>query len=83
MAIYRTVQKEWEEKLRAGKPKKIKKLEMAKESTASKSTDKTVRKEGGAKVKGGPGVVRKGGGSLGLAATLSKEKDWWSSGTLD
>jgi len=86
MAIYRTVQKDWEAKLR-GATKGPKKLKLAKEadSDPSPASDGKPRhrKEGGARVKGGPGGGGSRKASLGLAATLSREKDWWSAGTLN
>lgn len=85
MAIYRTVQRDWEAKLK-GSSKGSKKLKVAKEvdsSSVRSEGTKAHRKEGGARVKGGPGGgARKA--TLGLAATLSREKkDWWSSGTIN
>lgn len=85
MAIYRSVQKDWEATLK-GANRKTKKLRIASEngSVASEKAaevSKGTRKNGGPAVKGGP--APRGRGSLGLAATLAKEKDWWSSGTLN
>lgn len=83
MAIYRSVQKDWEATLK-GANRKAKKLKVAPES-GSASIEETAsakaRKNGGPAVKGGPAPRSRG--SLGLAATLAKEKDWWLSGTLD
>lgn len=87
MAIYRSVQKDWEATLK-GANRKTKKLKIAKENDGgrggSEASEKPAgghRKNGGPAAKGGP--APRGRGSLGLAATLAKEKDWWSSGTLD
>ena len=89
MAIYRTVQKGWEAKLQGAT--KVKKLKLAKDAistikngNANNAGDKgePQRKSGGSRAKGGPAAGGKGT-SLGLAATLSREKDWWSSGILD
>lgn len=83
MAIYRSVQKDWEATLK-GVNRKTKKLKAAPENADVDPAAPAIRgprKNGGPAVKGGP--APRGRGSLGLAATLAKEKDWWSSGTLE
>lgn len=78
MAVYRTVQKEWEAKIRGASTKKTKKLKVATEIQLD-----TVN--GGSR----PGPKTKAGkagntkGSLSLSQTISRETDWWASGTID
>ena len=83
MAIYRSVQKDWESTLRGHSANKKAKLKVANKEVgdmpASGSSSKGRRNEG-PRMKGGP--APRGNGTLGLASTISKQRDWWSSGTL-
>lgn len=78
MAVYRTVQKEWEAKLRGANTKKVKKLKEAGEIQLD-----TVN--GGSKPGPRPKVGKAGNvkGSLSLSQTISRETNWWSSSTID
>jgi hypothetical protein len=79
MAIYRTVHKEWEAKLRsAGNGKKAKKVKVA--SDASIDISGNDRKPMPRATSGKAGNVK---GSLSLSQTLTRETDWWTSGTID
>ena len=78
MAVYRTVQKEWEAKIRGANTKKTKKLKVASEIQLD-----TVN--GGSKP-GPKSKIGKAGntkGSLSLSQTLTRETNWWTSGTID
>lgn len=78
MAVYRTVQKEWEAKLRGANTKKTKKLKVASEiqlDTVNGGTKAAPRAKSG---KAGSSK-----GSLGLSQTLGRETNWWSSTTID
>lgn len=78
MAVYRTVQKEWEAKLRGSSTKKAKKLKAAGEiqlDTVNGGSNSLRRTKAG---KAGNSK-----GSLGLSQTISRETDWWTSSTID
>lgn len=78
MAVYRTVQKEWEAKLRGANSKKAKKLKTAVEiqlDTVNGGSSNTRRAKAG---KAGNSK-----GSLGLSQTIGRETDWWNSSSID
>ena len=78
MAVYRTVQKEWEAKLRGASTKKVKKLKQAGEiqlDTVNGGSKPAPRSKAGK-----AGNVK---GSLSLSQTIGRESDWWSSSTID
>lgn len=78
MAVYRTVQKEWEAKLRGSSAKKVKKLKVAGEiqlDTVNGGSKRLPRTKNGK-----AGNTK---GSLGLSQTLGREADWWTSTTID
>ena len=93
MAIYRHVQKQWEASLKSGttsnvqKQKKVSQIVPAQADASAgpasiHSPAKSASRPDKPRVKGGPlGAGRHS--SLGLAATIAKQKDWWSSGTID
>lgn len=83
MAIYRTVQKEWEAKLRgssSSKPAKKPKISSAPASSIKADGDvgKVMVKKKATK-SGKAGNVK---GSLGISQTIAREGDWWSADTV-
>ena len=78
MAVYRTVQKEWEAKLRGAGTKKPKKVKVAGDITLDTVNGGT---KSAPRAKNGKAGSSKG--SLSLSQTISRETNWWSSSTID